>query len=91
MGEICSVANGWVSNYFHIHSNLSIFVVGADMQDGDEEALPSTKRKKKLLVDFDRDDNGGPILNDPSQMIARVMEPMVRQFMSIHYSESTKS
>ena len=59
------------------------------MQDGNEEALPSTKRKKKLLVDFDRDDNGGPILEDPSQMIAQVMEPMVRQFMSIHYSEST--
>jgi hypothetical protein len=38
-------------------------------------------------VEFDLDDNDAPILNDPSQMTARDMEPVVRQYMSVHYSE----
>jgi hypothetical protein len=57
------------------------------VQDEDGGPLPNTKRKKKLL-EFDRDDNDVPILEDPLKMIARVMEPVVRQFLSIHYSES---
>jgi hypothetical protein len=38
-------------------------------------------------VEFDRDDDDVPILDDPSQMMAQVMEPMVRQFLAIHYSK----
>jgi hypothetical protein len=64
--------------------------VGINVRDGNAASLPTTKRKKKQH-DFDRDDNDAPILNDPSQMMARVMEPMVRQFMSIHYSESVRA
>ena len=48
--------------------------------------LPTTRRKKNA-VEFELDDNDAPILNDPSQMTARDMEPLVRQYMSIHYSE----
>jgi hypothetical protein len=59
----------------------------ADLQDGDKMALPTTKRKKKTF-EFDVDDDENPILDDPSQMMARVMEPMVRQFLSIYYSMS---
>jgi len=39
-------------------------------------------------VEFERDDNDAPILNNPSQMMAWDMHPVVRQFMSIHYSGS---
>ena len=49
-----------------------------------------TARKKKVPVEFERDDDNAPILNSPSQMMARAMEPMVRRFMSIHYSESVE-
>ena len=42
-------------------------------------------------MEFELDDNDAPILEDPSQMMARDMEPIVRQYMSIHYSESFKN
>jgi hypothetical protein len=67
---------------------LNLFSAGTDAQDRDGGALPNKKRKKKLLLEFDRDDNGVPMLENPSQMIARAMEPVVRQFLAIHYSES---
>jgi hypothetical protein len=57
--------------------------VGPDASD--MVALP-TARRKKIAVEFDLDDNDAPILSEPSQMIARDMEPVVRQYMSIHYS-----
>lgn len=41
-------------------------------------------------MEFELDDNDAPILKDPSQMMAWDMEPIVRQYMSIHYSESSK-
>ena len=63
-------------------------VAGPDAEDGSARTLPSAVRKKKAVVEFDRDEDDIPILNDPSLMMARVMEPMVRQFLSIHYSES---
>ena len=50
-------------------------------------SLPTTKRKTKQLVLFDQDENNLPLLDNPSQMMARVMEPMVRQFMAAHYSK----
>ena len=68
-----------------------LFFVGPGGEDGDAGALPTTLRRKKAAVEFDRDEDDAPILNDPSQMMARVMEPMVRQFLSIYYSESISS
>ena len=51
-------------------------------------ALPTTQRRKKAVVEFDRDEDDAPILNDPSHMLVQTMEPMVRKFLSIYYSES---
>jgi hypothetical protein len=64
------------------------FLAGPDAPD--TVALPTTQRKKKAAVEFELDDNDVPILSDPSQLMARDMEPLVRQYMSIHYSKSCK-
>ena len=42
------------------------------------------------MVEFELDNNDVPVLRDPSQMLAWDMEPLVRQYMSIHYSKSCK-
>jgi hypothetical protein len=63
--------------------------VGTDAQAEDAGSLLTTHRKKKkVLVEFERDDDDAPILEDPSRMMARVMEPMVRQFLTIYYGKS---
>jgi hypothetical protein len=50
-------------------------------------SLPTTKRKTKQLMLFDQDENNLLLLDNPSKMMARVMKPLVRQFMAAHYSK----
>jgi hypothetical protein len=82
----------WVSCSCHCipYGNAYSSVTGAHAEDSDRGTLPTILRNKKAVVEFDRDENDAPVLVDPSGMMARVMEPVVRQFLSIHYSESIR-
>ena len=88
MGILCPISDECVTNIYNLYADPYYLLAGPDAPD--TVALPTTQRKKKAVVEFELDDNGVPILSDPSQLMARDMEPLVRQYMSIHYSESWK-
>ena len=89
MGTLRPVSDEWVENIAAIDGSSLRFVVGTDAQVEDAGSLLTTHRKKKkVLVEFERDDDDAPVLEDPSRMMARVMEPMVRQFLTIYYGKS---
>jgi hypothetical protein len=88
MGTLRPVTDEWVRTSSAVTYRSQDISLGPDTQAKDTRTLPTARRKKKVPVEFDREDDDTPILEDPSQMMARVMEPMVRQFLSIHYSTS---
>jgi len=88
MGMLCPISDEHVTNIYNLYADS--YYLLADPDAPDTVALPTTQRKKKAAVEFELDDNGVPILSDPSQLLAWDMEPLVRQYMSIHYSESWK-
>jgi hypothetical protein len=87
MGILCPISDEYVTSIYNLYYSYYL-LTGPDVPD--TVALPTTQRKKKAAVEFKLDDNDVPILDDPSQLMARDMEPLVRQYMSIHYSESCK-
>jgi len=88
MGILCPISDEYVTDIYNLYADSHHLLAGPDAPD--TVALPTTQRKKKAAVEFELDDNDVPILSDPSQLMARDMEPLVRQYMSIHYSESCK-
>ena len=86
VGKLCSIADGYVTNGYNLYADFYYLLTGPDVPDA--MALPTMQRRKKVTVEFELDRNDAPILNDPCEMMARDMEPVVRQYMALHYSES---